>query len=228
MNQKSKERLKKITPIAGVLTCIILYSVILIAAIPYVGQQGETYSFWNHFISDLGSIRFSVNHTIYNRGIVLAALGFGTFTFGLQTYVNTKVMRRGVAVGVLSACFCVGVGLVPEDYRIPHLILAVSFFSLAALAAGIVAWSIWREAENPFPRWMAIHGALVPIAFVVFMAMPKELMAKKRLEGALFDRPEIWWLPFFEWVIFLLLTTWIVFASINMWRLQQQQKRAYE
>lgn len=226
MNQSSERLLKKIAPIAGVVTCIILYSVIIIAAIPYIGQQGEAYSFLNHFISDLGSIRFSVNHNIYNLGIVFAAIGFGIFTLGLQTYANTPIMRRGVLAGVLSAGSCVGVGLVPEDYRIPHLILAVSFFSLAALAAGIVAWSIWREPTNPFPRWMAIHGALVPVAFVLFMAMPKELMAKKRLEGALFERPEIWWLPFFEWVIFGLLTTWIAVASINMWRLQQ--KALYE
>ena len=61
--------MRKIAPYAGMATCFVLYSVIFIAAIPYVGQQDESYSIFNHFISELGSTRFSANHFIYNSGI---------------------------------------------------------------------------------------------------------------------------------------------------------------
>ncbi len=208
--------MKKIAPYAGFTTCLILYAVIFIAAIPYVGQQGESYSIFNHFISELGSTRFSVNHAIYNQGLIVAAFGFGIFTIGLGVYAKTRLARISVVVGVLSSILCIGVGLVPEDHRIPHLILALCFFTLMALAATLYSWSIWKEEDNPFPKYTAWHGFAIPLSFAVFMMMPKGLMAVKRAEGALFERPEIWWLPFFEWIIFISLTSWIMMISLKM------------
>lgn len=213
--------MKKIAPIAGLATCVVLYTVIIIAAIPYVGQQGESYSIFNHFISELGSTKFSGQHFIYNNGIILSSLGFGLFTLGLAQYADTKTSRMAVRLGVISSMLCVGVGLVPEDNRVPHLILALGFFSLMALSTAVFSWSIWKEDENPFPKFTAIHGFATPVAFVLFMSMPKSLLAVKRSAGPLFNRPEIWWLPFLEWVIFITLTSWILVVSFNMFLLQQ-------
>lgn len=212
--------MKKIAPIAGLTTCFILYSVIIIAAIPYVGQQGESYSVFNHFISELGSTIHSKYHYIYNTGIIIASVGFGAFTLGLGAYSNTKLSKIAVWVGLASSALCIGVGLVPEDHRVPHLILAFSFFCLMALATTIFSWSIWREEANPFPRHTAVHGFMVPLSFVLFICMPKDLMAVKRIEGPLFNRPDIWWLPFLEWVIFVALTSWILAVSIRMFQMQ--------
>lgn len=220
--------MKKIAPIAGLATCVVLYTVIIIAAIPYIGQQGENYSVFNHFISELGSTRFSAQHFIYNNGIILSSLGFGLFTLGLAQYTDTKTSRIAVRLGVVSSLLCVGVGLVPEDNRVPHLILALSFFSLMALSTAIFSWSIWKEDANPFPKHTALHGFTVPIAFVLFMSMPKGLMAIKRDAGPLFERPEIWWLPFLEWIIFVALTSWILVISFNMVLLQRVKNAVEE
>jgi hypothetical membrane protein len=219
--------MKKMTPYAGLATFSILYLVILIAAIPYQGQQGETYSIFNHFISELGSKRFSVNQFIYNAGVVVAALGFGAFTYGLRYFCKTRTAKLAVNIGVFSSILCVGVGLVSEDYRFPHLILAFTFFCMMTLAVTLFSISILREKENPFPRYLGVHGLLVPLAFAFFMAMPKHLMAAKRVEGALFERPQIWWLPFMEWCLFFVLTTWIMFISIRMFRLMRQKELGF-
>jgi len=216
--------MKKIAPIAGLATCVVLYTVIIIAAISYIGQQGESYSVFNHFISELGSTKFSAKYFVYNNGIILSSLGFCLFTLGLGQYANTKTSRIAVVLGVISSVLCIGVGLVPEDNRIPHLILAISFFSLMALSTTIFSWSIWKEETNPFPKYTGLHGFTVPIAFVFFMCMPKGLMAIKREAGPLFERPEIWWLPFLEWIIFIALTSWILVISLNMVLLQSKKK----
>jgi len=220
--------MKKIAPIAGLATCVVLYTVIIIAAIPYIGQQGENYSVFNHFISELGSTKFSAQHFIYNNGIILSSLGFGLFTLGLAQYADTKTSRIAVRLGIVSSLLCVGVGLVPEDNRVPHLILALSFFSLMALSTAIFSWSIWKEDANPFPKHTALHGFTIPIAFVLFMSMPKGLMAIKRDAGPLFERPEIWWLPFLEWIIFMALTSWILVISFNMVLLQRVKNAVEE
>jgi hypothetical membrane protein len=217
------KQLRKITPLAGIATCIVLYSVILIAALPFNGEQGQTYSIFNHFISELGSFKHSVNHQIYNTGLILASIGFGTFTYGVKAYSSTKYTRIGVVIGLFSSVLCIGVGLVPEDYRIPHLLIALSFFSMMTVATAFFAWSIWKEQENPFPKYLAIHGFIIPVAFTLFMCMPKGLMAVKREQGPLFERPDIWWLPFFEWLIFFALTTWIISMSIQMIKMNKEQ-----
>ena len=96
--------MKKIAPIAGFTTCIILYSVILIAAYPYVGQQGETYSIFNHFISELGSTRFSVNHEIYNNGIISLLLNKKNeaFEFFKKAHrLSEDVFEISLAIGKL-------------------------------------------------------------------------------------------------------------------------------
>ena len=214
--------MKKIAPIAGFATCFILYTVIIIAAIPYVGQQNETYSIFNHFISELGSMEFSTNHAIYNSGVVFAAISFGTFTWGLSLFVETRMAKIAVRIGLFSAVLCMAVGFVPEDYRVPHLILALCFFSLAALATFLFSLSIWKEKENPFPKYTAVHGFSIPLTFVLFMCMPKGLMLVKRTQGPLFARPEIWWLPFLEWVIFAALTSWVFIVSIKMLQLEKE------
>ncbi|MGH1337498.1 MAG: DUF998 domain-containing protein [Aureispira sp.] len=214
--------MRKIAPLAGLCTCLILYSVIIFAAIAYIGQQGETYSIFNHFISELGSTKFSARYIIYNSGIVFGAIAFGLFVYGLSAYTSTKLSRIGVFIGVFSAFLCMGVGLVPEDNRIPHLILALGFFFMATLSVSIFSWSILKEAKNPFPRYAALHGFMIPVAFVLFMSMPKGLMAVKRDAGPLFERPEIWALPFLEWIVFAFMTTWILVMSIKMLQLQQQ------
>ena len=208
--------MKEIAPFAGLATCIILYSVIIIAAIPYIGQQGETYSIFNHFISELGSTRFSVNHMVYNSGVIFSAIGFGIFILGLLSYVKTQLTKIAVTVGVISSFLCVGVGLVTEEHRLPHLILAFSFFSLMTLASTLFSLSILKEKENPFPNYTGLHGFFIALCFTLFICMPKGLMAVKRIEGSFFSRPEIWWLPFMEWLIFFALTSWIFIISLKM------------
>lgn len=216
--------MKKIAPYAGLSTCFILYSVIVFSAMDYIGQQGEHYSIFNHFISELGSTKFSTRHLIYNSGIVGGAVSFGLFVYGLSAYTNTKLSRIGISIGVFSAFLCAGVGLVPEDNRVPHLVLALGFFFMATLSVSIFSWSILKESKNPFPTYTALHGFAIPVAFALFMSMPKELLAVKRNEGPLFERPEIWWLPFFEWVVFAFMTTWILVMSIKMLQLQQAEQ----
>ncbi len=218
------QQLRKLAPWAGIATCSLLYIVIIITAIPFHGQQGQSYSILNHFISELGSFNYSDYHRVYNTGLIIAACGFGIFIYGIKTYSTTKHTRNGMAVGLLSSALCVGVGLVPEDYRFPHLILALSFFSMMTVATAFFAWSIWKEKENPFPNYLAIHGFLVPISFTLFMMMPKGLMAVKRVQGAAFERPLIWWLPFLEWIIFFTFTSWIINMSIGMLRMQRAEK----
>ena len=215
--------MKKIAPFAGLATCIILYSVIIIAATPYIGQQGETYSIFNHFISELGSTHFSVNHMTYNSGVIFSAIGFGLFTFGLLSYVKTPLTKIAVITGVISSFLCIGVGLVPEDYRWPHLILAFSFFCLMTISATLFSWSILKEKQNPFPKYTGIYGFFVTLFFILFLCMPKGLMAIKRTEGPFFSRPEIWWLPFMEWLIFFALTSWIFIISIKMLQFEKKE-----
>ena len=208
----------------GSLTCILLYSAILITALNYTGEQNESYSIFNHFISELGSYQISALAIVYNSGLILAAIGFLFFINAVFVYLNTNLSKIAFRIGALASFICIFVGLVSEDHRLPHLIIALVFFSLLALAILLFSLSIFFEKSNKFSIIVAFSGLLVPILFVVFLCQPIDLMHEKRIMKSAFDRPDIWLLPFFEWMMFIFFTIWILVLSIDIHRISNQKK----
>ena len=70
---------------AGIL--ILLLSV-LIAAAFYVGKQNETYSFLNHFISELGEKGVSPLANIFNGGLIVGGACISFFMLGLAMHIG--------------------------------------------------------------------------------------------------------------------------------------------
>lgn len=209
----------------GVLTCTLLYTAILIAALSYTGEQNESYSIFNHFISELGSYKISDLAIVYNTGLILAAIGFLFFINAVFIYLTTNISKIAFRIGALASFICIFVGLVSEDHRLPHLVIALVFFSLLALAIFLFSLSIFFENNNKFSIIVAISGLLVPILYVVFLCQPIDLMHEKRIMKSAFDRPDIWLLPFFEWMMFIFFTIWIIVLSIDIHRISIQKDR---
>ncbi len=206
----------------GVAIPVVLLSAIILTAIPFTGQQGETYSIFNHFISELGGRRYSELHHLYNSGLIITSLGFLFFAKGLSFFSSTRLSKWAVYIGIFSAILCVFVGLIPEDIRRPHLLIALAFFSCMALSTLLYSIDIIIHQKNRFPLSAGIHGLSISALFVCFISMPKDKMIEKFEKGPLFDRPEIWYLPFFEWLVFFAFISWIVHLSIHMRKLPIQ------
>lgn len=206
-------------PIAGISACFTLYSSMLASAYSFVGKRDEPFSILNCFISDLGDYSLSPNHFVFNFGVMLAGLGFGIFAYGCRGLIPTKLARFSVVTGIIASALLVGVGLVPSHHGWPHLVIALGFFSLMTLALSLYSYCIWKAPSKPLPKYTAMYGFCSPIAFIIFISMPKDLLNLEDAPGVLFEKPDFWGLAFSEWAVFFFLTTWVILVSAHLLRL---------
>ena len=87
---------------AGVL--ILLLSALMPAAF-YIGRENETYSFLNHFISELGEIGVSPFAYIFNGGLILGGICISSFMLGLAIHIGGS---WGLILGARSLLPMVG------------------------------------------------------------------------------------------------------------------------
>ncbi len=169
---------------AGIL--ILLLSV-LIAAAFYVGKQNETYSFLNHFISELGEKGVGLAMHIGNSwGLILGAIGLVT----------------GVSATL--------VGVFPMNQLAIHTAIANTFFYGGLLAALGYTLYVVFSSEPRLPKITALTGGVTMLAFAAFVwFLPAPLEDGQSIHEILKNRPEVWTLPILEWVVFLCVMVWI-------------------
>ena len=189
--------------------------------IPFVNEQGESFSFLNHFISELGNPFQSKHHYIFNCGVIIVGAGFGIFTYCLSGLIRTKLARVSILLGMIASILCAGVGIVPSHYGNLHLVIAVSFFSLMTLAMTLYSLSILIDKFEVFPKYIAFYGLGAMISFILLILAPKELIAVQNEQGELFERPRFWFVAIAEWLVFFFLTSWVIVVSLYLLRKQK-------
>ncbi len=206
----------RIAPFAGLAACGIFYIAMILTMIPFVGEQGESFSFLNHFISELGNPTYSEYHYIFNNGIIIAGVGFGIFAYCMGGLIQSKLAWASIWIGMIASVLCSGVGIVPAHYGELHLVVAVSFFSLMTLAMTMYSYSILNDKSKAFPNYIAFYGFGAMISFILLMIAPKELIAVQNEQKELFERPDFWLVTIAEWLVFFFLTTWVIVVSVYL------------
>ena len=148
--------------------CIILLSV-LIAAASYVGKQNETYSFLNHFISELGEIGVSPLAHIFNGGLILGGLLTSFFMLGLAIHIGGI---WGVGLGVIGLVTVISVTLVgvfPMNQLAIHIRVANTFFYGGLLVALAYSLYVICSRQPRLPKVTALTSGITMLAFAVFV-----------------------------------------------------------
>ena len=127
---KTFDRLfNKVRPeVWGLIGSGILLVFVLLSRIGYVGTAGESYSFLNHYISELGQVGVSHLAPLFNTGLILGGFVSTVFMVGLGMYIKNTVAKIAMIVGVLSGIACSLVGFFPMNNLHTHTIVATSFF----------------------------------------------------------------------------------------------------
>jgi len=206
----------KLAPFVGLLAIGILYFAILLTVIPFVGAQGESFSFLNHFISELGNPEYSERYYVFNTGLIIAGIGFGSFAYCMGGFIQTKLANACVWIGMIAAVFCSGVGLFPCHLGSVHFIVAVTFFTLMTFAMTLYSYCILKDETSVFPKYIAYYGFCAMFSFILLILAPKDLMGIQDEQKELFDRPDLWFVAITEWMVFFFLTTWVVLVSVYL------------
>ena len=188
---------------------ILLLSV-LIAATSYVGKQNETYSFLNHFISELGEKGVSQFANIFNGGLILGGACISFFMLGLAMHIGNSWGLILGAIGLVTGVSATLVGVFPMNQLEIHTVIANTFFYGGLLVALGYTLYVLFSPKPRLPKITALTGGLTMLAFAAFVwFLPAPLEDGQNIHEILKNRPEIWTLPILEWVVFFCVMVWI-------------------
>ncbi len=208
----TKLSFEKITYITGLVGVAVVSMGSLVTAIVYSGREGEKYSVFNHFISELGEIGVSKLASVFNASLIVSGILFLVFMIGLGLYIKSKAGYIITAIGAFSAIACSLVGVFPMNHLAIHTKVALSFFYGMLITIILFTLFILFDRKNRISRWLCLPAVLVSASLLAFIIIPRVGMSQHlwTLDPSKIVRPAFWALPFFEWTVFFTIVFWIL------------------
>lgn len=190
---------------------------VIISSLVYRGKNGERYSLFNHFISELGEVGVSRAAWAFNGALILGGLLLVPFNIALGVRLGSILGWLGAAVGCVAVLGVTAVGLFPMNNLKPHTTAAFTYFRgglLMTLFYGLAV--LFQPAGAPkIPYAVMILTFLALAAYAAFLAAirPKGKPQGEPdnsldpLQGPV--RPRFWLLPTLEWAILFTTMLWL-------------------
>ena len=216
-------RLARVYPFLGMAGTDLVCAVMLIAALAYTGRQGQSYSPFNHFVSELGEVGVSGAAWLFNVGLVVAGLFFVPFCVGLGIHLASAWSYIGMATGICTGIFLAGVGVFPMNRLAPHIFTATWFFrsGLATVVLFGIAFATQKRDSIRVPRATVLVSAVAAAAYAAFLAMadlPASGSASVLDTAQVVARPAFWPVAIMEWAVTLSTVLWFLGVSLAVRR----------
>ena len=208
--------IRSIGPWAGTVGAIILATAAFVAAVVYVGAQGEGFSPLNHWVSELGEMSVSRLAIAFNVGLIVAGVCFGIFMVALGLVRRSRLALLYVPIGIVAGIGGLFVGVFPMDSGGPHVPAALTFFVLGWVCVGLASFDLWRRPDPRFPRWLSWLGALTVVAFLCFLALYIPYLTYTGAGSP--DRAPVQLVIVLEWLVLIGIIGWALAASVTWWR----------
>ena len=199
-------------PLWGIAGSAVGLVFVLGAMIPYQGRNGEPFSIFNHFISELGEVGVSELSIMFNVGLIYAGVLFIPFMIGLGLYMDNIIAKLAAIVGVFSAVAIIFVGIFPMNFPSEHSTSAMSFFLSGMIMTGLWTLAILLQHTPKVHKALSIVGLLNVVVFAAF------LFGDYGDIGSFVDRPDFWMLPTLEWAIYFAIVGYLLLISVYVWR----------
>lgn len=216
-------RIVRVYPLLGMAGTVLICLVMLAAALAYSGKQGQPYSPFNHFVSELGEVGVSRAAWLFNAGLVVAGPLFAAFCVGLGLHLGTMLAYVAMVVGALSGLLAAGVGLFPMNNLAPHIFVATWFFrsGLATVVLFGIAVAVQRRDRVRVHRAAVAVSAVVAAAYASFLAtanLPTSGRASSLDVSGFGARPAFWLVALLEWIVILATFLWFLGVSLTVRR----------
>ena len=185
----------------------------VVAAVAYRGADGEPYSPFNHFVSELGELAHSELARVFNTGLIVGGVCFAVFMSGFAASRPGSLRLLAGGIGVIAGIGGSFVGVFPMDFVRQHGLAAMTFFNLGWIAVGLASLDFVVRPDRRFPRPLAVLGLATVAAFIGFL---REVRATKTPDGALDGpviRPNVWALPTLEWLTIMGIVGWVTLVG---------------
>ncbi len=188
----------------------------LIAAAAYRGKEGERYSIWRHFVSELGEAGVSRLAWVFNGGLIIGSFLLFLMMPGVGLSLDSLWGYIGTVFGMVAALGSLFVGVFPMNKLKPHTAAAMTYFraGLATVLVFSIAILVQPAEERVIPLYSLVIGGIAFAAYASFLIHAGN-MAKRQQENALDTstvkvRPGFWWMPFLEWMVVIFTILWFL------------------
>lgn len=199
-------------PLWGITASVIGIVFILGPMIPYQGTSGESFSIFNHFISELGELGVSEFAMMFNVGMILAGFTFIPFMIGFAVYLENIVGKIAGLVGVFTSVSIIFVGIFPMNYGMEHYAAALSFFLSGMVMVVLWAIAILIQKTPKIPKYMSLGGVINFVIFALFLfgdwGSLSDVMA----------RPDFHMITTLEWGIYFAIIGYLLLISLVTWK----------
>lgn len=192
----------------GTVGSVIGFLSSILPAAVYEGSEGQVYSIFNHFISELGELGVSELAWVFNVGLILAGLAFIPFMIGLGLHLENIIAKVAMVVGVFSSITIVFMGIYPMNYRGAHALAALSFFFSGLFMAGLWSLAIIFQREPRIHRGLSLFGFISTACFVAFVSVGTTNL------DPVSERPDFWLLPTLEWAVYFSIIGYLLAVSL--------------
>ena len=189
----------------------------LVAALAYRGKEGEPYSPFNHYISELGEVGVSHLSFVFNLSLILSGLFLIPACIGLGLMLPGVLAKIGMAAGIIFLIFLALVGIIPMNKAEPHGRIAMTNIRAGLVMVLLFSLAIaLQSAPTPvLPRLFALGGLPAILSTAGFLILARRAGKKEEdpLESEEAARPKVSALPTLEWLIFLTIVLWFALIS---------------
>ena len=217
----SKKQIVLYTALSGLLSFLIIGIGAVLTAYYYSGRTQEHYSFFNHFISELGNMNYSSHGYYFNDSMMLAGVTLAFYMSGITRLLQHKLKSLLLLCGMLTGLSCSLLGYYSSDQFNIHYPLAVCLFNFALISAIIFSTIVLLEKdESFFPKWLVYAAAFPILTLITFIIVQFNHMTDFKnghIHHLMYSRPAFWNLPFMEWMVFFSLGSWIVAISLHLY-----------
>jgi len=191
----------------------------LISALAYRGRDGERYSLFNHFISELGEVGVSQLAWVFNLGLILCGALLLVCGTGLGLLIPGLWAKLALFSGVLTSIAVAAVGVFPMNKINAHIRAATAYFRMGLVMVILYTIAIFTQPEPPIlPRAIGLVGlpAICAYAFFLLYMHAVSRTGQAVLSPALVARPRFWTMTIAEWMIFWTTVPWLFAVAMGL------------
>jgi hypothetical membrane protein len=194
----------------------------LVTGLVYRGKQGERYSVFNHFISELGEPGVSRLAPLFNFGLIAGGLVLIPFIVGMGLALGSLWGKIALIVGVWTALSCAAVGVFPMNHEKSHIWVAMSYFRSGLVMVLLFSLAVFAQTEEfeIIPKLSNLAGLLSVGCYAAFLFITDTGKKKDETKEEPLDpeshpeRPRFWRTTILEWAVFFSTILWFLIVAL--------------
>lgn len=203
-----QNKLNKLLVTFGFSSVSIIVIGAFLTALAYVGDYGQSYSIFNHYISELGELKNSEWAMLFNNSLIVGGVLLIGFMLLLGLTLKHWFAWIASLLGIYAAANCALVGLYPMDNLELHGKVAMDFFFYGMIAVGLFTIYFFFFAKEAHPRQLGIPGVIAAASFASFLYIPEFTLSAPGEA-----RQPFLLITSLEWLVFFSVLAWVVVVS---------------